>query len=543
MRSSQSGSNPFIRRLFAEKKLINFGDSEQKVNYLHLKNKHASSHANDEASTFSLHQTQHVKLKLTITSPKKPVQHISLRPNSELIIGRHALSDLKISGFRISDFHAKIRVSDEKVYIEDLHSKLGTVVDGERLASGCSRELIGKISVIIKNHQFHFDIPKRLPLAKPEVKNKQTKAVIDHAYTHLINDHQQISTWKSSPTKLTVTAIIDETADAKTIRLSADNPVLFHYQPGQFITLHLNIGGQEVKRSYSIASSPSRPYSLEITVKKVPGGLVSNWLHEQLRVGDRITVIGPMGRFSCFNHPAPKLLLIAAGSGVVPIMSMVRWLTDVGSHADILLLLSFRSPDDIIYRRELELLSKRHSNLRIKTTLTAKDINKKEWPDALGRLDKSLLKALAPDFRKREVFLCGPDSFMDEVGKTLISLKLHPDQLHSESFTVTAPMKTSVAPINANQLKDRIGKFTVNFAKSGVRAVTEGDENLLQLANIYGVKIDSACLSGSCGECMVKCTGGDIVIGEHAGISESEKQKGWVYSCCTYPKSDLTLDV
>ena len=543
MRSSQSGPNYFIRRLFAEKKLINFGDSEQKINYLHLKKKHASSHAIDETNIFSLHQPQHVKLKLTITSPKKPVQHISLRPNSELIIGRHALSDLKISGFRISDFHAKIRVSDDKVYIEDLHSKLGTFVDGERLASGCSRELIGKVSVTIKDHQFHFDIPRSAQAAKFQLNTKQDKAVIDHAYTHLINDHQQISTWKSSLTKLTVTAIVDEATDAKTIRMSADSPVLFHYQPGQFITLHLNIGGQEVKRSYSIASSPSRPYSLEITVKKVPGGLVSNWLHEQLRVGDRITVMGPMGRFSCFNHPAPKLLLIAAGSGIVPIMSMLRWLTDVGSNADILVLLSFRSPDDIIYRHELELLAKRNSNLRVETTLTAKDIVKKEWPGPLGRFNKSLLKELVPDLRKRETFLCGPDCFMDDISKTLVALKLPKAQLHRESFTSAAPIAKLSATIDASQLQNRTGKFIVNFAKSDVRAATDGHENILQLANLYGVKIDSVCLNGSCGECMVKCTGGDIVISEHAEISESEKQKGWVYSCCTYPKSDLTLDV
>lgn len=543
MHSSKSSYGSFVRRLFADKKPFNTNGIEQKINYLHLKKKHASNHEGDETDIFSSHQAQHVKPKLIIGSPQKPVQQVLLHPNSELIIGRHALSDLKISGFRVSDFHAKIRVCENKVYIEDLHSKSGTFVDGERLASGASRELIGKVSVTIKNHQFHFDIPRPAQPPKPPAKSKQHKAAIDHACTHLINDYQQIRTWKSSLTQLTVTAIVDETADTKTIRLSADSPLLFHYQPGQFITLHLNIGGQEVKRSYSIASSPSRPYNLEITVKKVPGGLVSNWLHAQLRIGDRLTLKGPMGRFSCFNHPAPKLLLIAAGSGIVPIMSMLRWLTDVGSQVDIMVLLSFRSSDDIIYRHELELLAKRHGNLRIRITLTAKDITKKEWPGPLGRFNKSLLKELVPDLRKREVFLCGPDNFMDDISKNLVALKLPKEQLHRESFTSAVPIAKSAAKIDTRQLQNRTGKFTVNFAKSAVQAVTDGDENILQLAHLYGVKINSECLNGSCGECVVKCTRGDIVMSEQAEISEGDKRKGWVYSCCSYPKSDLTLDV
>lgn len=546
MNSSQSAVSHFFRGLFAEKKVCKISTAEQKINYLHLQKNHPLSSEINDNSLFTLQQSHYLKPTFTIISPKKTVRQILLYPNSELIIGRHALSDIKITGFRISDFHAKAKISDDKVYIEDLHSKSGTFVNGQRLAPGLSQELLDKTTITIKNHQFYFENPKLAQTALDKIEEyTQQKVVSDYdcICSHLINEYQSLNTWKSSITELIVTAIINETADTKTIRLAAAKPLLFYYQPGQFVTLHLNIDGQEVKRSYSIASSPSRPYCIEITVKKTPGGLVSNWLHNQLQIGDRLMVKGPMGRFSCFNHPAPKLLLIAAGSGVVPIMSMLRWLTDVSAEVDVQVVLSFRYPNDIIYRRELKLLQKRHKNLRIHITLTGNDISKKNWLGLRGRVKKSLLKQRVPNLSKREVFICGPDAFMVEVGKHLQALKLPAQQCHKESFSIVSPIISALPRAESSQLNNRAGKFRVNFTKSGVQAVTNGDENLLMLAQRYGVKIDNECLSGSCGECMVKCLQGDVAMNDQVEISEKEKQAGWVYSCSAFPKSDLTLDI
>lgn len=545
MNSEPLASSSFIRRLFTEKELFKISRPEQKTNYLHLKKMRPSSPEIDKNSIFDSHQPRHFTPTLSVTSPKKITQQISLYPNSEVIIGRHTLSDIKIAGFRISDFHAKVILSDDKVYIEDLHSKSGTFVNGRRLASGLSEELMDKSTVAIKNYQFHFDIPKPEQSALPAILEElgQTKVLGKYVYSHLINEYHKLNFWQLSVTEMTVTAIINETIDTKTIRLAADIPLLFHYQPGQFVTLHLNINGQDVNRSYSLASSPSRPFCIEITVKKTPGGLVSNWLHNQLRLGDRLRVKGPMGRFSCFNYPAAKLLLIAAGSGVVPIMSMLRWLTDVNAEVDIQVILSFRYPDDIIYHRELKLLKKRHKNLHLQITLTGNDISKKNWSGPRGRVNKLLLKRWVPDLSKREVFICGPDLFMDEVGKHLSALKLAASQCHKESFNFVSPVVSPLAKFDVSRLQNRSGKYQVNFAKSAVKAVTNGDENLLMLADIYGIKINNECLSGSCGECMVKCLQGDIIMSEQVDISEKEKQAGWIYSCSAFPKSDVTLDI
>jgi glycine betaine catabolism B len=161
----------------------------------------------------------------------------------------------------------------------------------------------------------------------------------------------------------------------------------------------------------------------------------------------------------------------------------------------------------------------------------------------LGRINKSLLKQWVPDLPEREVFLCGPDFFMDETGKNLLALKLSATKLHKESFSFAAPVVRTLPLPDRNQIQSRNGKFQVNFAKSAVQAVTDGEESLLMLANIYGIKIDNECLSGSCGECMVKCIQGDVIMTGQVEISEHEKQAGWIYCCSAFPKSDLTLDI
>jgi ferredoxin-NADP reductase len=147
--------------------------------------------------------------------------------------------------------------------------------------------------------------------------------------------------------------------------------MLFSYHPGQFVTFLLNIDDREVQRSYSMSSSPSRPHVLELTIKRVPGGLVSNWFCDQVKLGQSLAVRGPSGKFSCFTYPSTKMLFIGAGSGVTPLMSMGRWIVDTTSAVDVKLLFSFKSPTDIVFRKELELMSARHSRFQVAVTVTS----------------------------------------------------------------------------------------------------------------------------------------------------------------------------
>ena len=253
---------------------------------------------------------------------------------------------------------------------------------------------------------------------------------------------ESINRWSQGELNARCVHIIDETQDVKTFGFVADPPVLFTYQPGQFTTLDLEIDGQRVKRSYSISSTPSRPHTLEITVKRVsapadepdaPPGLVSNWLHDNIKVGSQVKMSSPMGKFTCFANPSPKLLLISAGSGITPMISMARWLYDTSSDVDILFFHSARSPRDIIFRQELELIAARYSNFKLAITLTRPEVGH-SWVGYQGRLNELMLRLIAPDFQQRNVYVCGPNAFMESTKSLLQKNNFPMENYFEESF-------------------------------------------------------------------------------------------------------------
>ena len=254
--------------------------------------------------------------------------------------------------------------------------------------------------------------------------------------SHLIDKHDKIAVWSKGTTILQVADIIDETRDTKTFRLvSNDSPILFSYQPGQFITFLLNINGEEVQRSYSMSSSPSRPHTLELTIKRVPNGFVSNWLCDNVKLGDKLTVKGPSGKFTCFHYPSSKIMFLAAGSGITPVMSMARWIVDTAADVDAKFIASIKSPSEIIFRKELELLSARHGSFQVALTVTSSWQSTEFWTGFTGRISPQMVEIVAPDFRERHIFMCGPDVFMEEMKEMLRGLNFPMANLHSESFT------------------------------------------------------------------------------------------------------------
>ncbi|OTE97007.1 hypothetical protein BCS42_03300 [Crenothrix sp. D3] len=354
--------------------------------------------------------------------------------------------------------------------------------------------------------------------------------------SHLIEDRDNVTVWSKGTTILRVADIIDETYDTKTFRLIADeNPILFSYQPGQFITFLLDINGEEVQRSYSMSSSPSRPHTLELTVKRIPKGLVSNWLCDNVKLGDKLKVKGPSGKFTCFNYPANKIMFLAAGSGITPMMSMARWIADTAANIDAKFIASFKSPSEIIFRRELELLSARHSSFRVALSVTASWHSTEFWTGFTGRINQQMIEIVAPDFRERHIFMCGPEGFMEEMKAMLISIDFPMVNLHSESFSggrVASGVETHA---------DSEGKYQVTFAKSGVTIKTNGNKSILDLAEAHGIELDYSCRAGYCGDCKAKVTGA-VKMPEGAEIDDNEKAEGFVYTCCSFPEGDIEVD-
>jgi len=337
-----------------------------------------------------------------------------------------------------------------------------------------------------------------------------------------------------------------ETLDTKTFRLGRDGQA-FDYLPGQYITLSVLIEGQECKRSYSLASTPSHQGILEITVKRDPnGGVVSNWLNDHLKVGDTLNVKGPFGKFSCVPHAPKKVLFLAAGSGIVPIMSMLRWLADTEANVDVTLLLSFQTLYDIIYCEELCLIAARHKNIKLFTTLTKEPLALNQWTGLTGRVNEKMIDDLVPDLPERTVYLCGPDAFMVECKKNLLKLTVPAEKIFCESFTVNSPQALEQAKAQTSigrPSKQTSGNYRIRFAKSGKTIVADGGISLLEISEQSGINIGHECRAGNCGECMVKCLKGTIEMTEQAEIDDLDRRKGWVYACCAYPASNAVLDI
>jgi ferredoxin-NADP reductase len=318
---------------------------------------------------------------------------------------------------------------------------------------------------------------------------------------HLVENPNILKTWSEAPVRLEIVEIVDETFDTRTFRLVGAEPLLFAYRPGQCVTVALEIGGKTIHRSYSMSSSPSRPHLLDLTVKRVSGGLVSNWMWDHLSIGSSITIAGPFGRFTCFDHPTQKLLLVGAGSGIAPLMSMCRWIADTAAEVDVSMLLSFRTSGDIIFRREIELLAARQRNFRIAITLTGQSCSDQGWIGLTGRVDRVMIGQRVPDLAERHVFLCRPNGFSDTVTGALREMRFEMTKLHKESF---GPIRS---PRSASCKQHR-----VTFVRSGREVQANESMTLLDLALAHGIPVDYSCRSGYCGECQVTCVGAVAAI-------------------------------
>lgn len=227
-----------------------------------------------------------------------------------------------------------------------------------------------------------------------------------------------------------------ETATVKTFTLQL--PAWMRHRAGQHYDIRLTAAdGYQTQRSYSIASEPERQGELDITVERIDDGEVSTYLHDVIVIGDRVEVRGPIGGYFVWeadmNDP---LLLIAGGSGVVPLMSMIRHRAAAGAKNPTALLYSSRHFEDIIYYQELESLSKANGGLQIFHTLTRSQ--PAGWKGLSRRIDEMMLKEVAgPLGGQAQVFICGPTLMVESAANTLVKIGIPSDQIRTERFGPT----------------------------------------------------------------------------------------------------------
>jgi len=234
----------------------------------------------------------------------------------------------------------------------------------------------------------------------------------------------------------TVSAIRDETASVRTFSLKV--PAWRGHRAGQHVDLRLTAeDGYSVERSYSIASEPERTGAIDLTVERLPDGEASAFLHDVVVVGDRLEIRGPIGGYFVWDvSVGGPLLLVAGGSGVVPLMAMVRHRTRSGSTVLARLLLSSRHVEEIIYREELEGLAARADGLAVVHTLTRSQ--PAGWTGYTRRLDERMLaEVLEPIGIAARTFICGPTALVETAANGLVRLGLPADRIRTERFGPT----------------------------------------------------------------------------------------------------------
>jgi ferredoxin-NADP reductase len=355
-------------------------------------------------------------------------------------------------------------------------------------------------------------------------------------------------TWTNGRHQVRCVKVIQETWDTRTFCFMAEQPVMFFFKPGQFVTLELEIDGEQVMRSYTISSSPSVPYSFSITVKRMPGGVVSNWLHDNLKVNDELAVHGPVGKFNIIDYPTDKLLMLSGGVGITPLMSMVRWLFDTNAAVDLQFVHSSRAPQDIIFHRELAHIFSRIPEFKLHIVCERSDEMGEAWSGFRGYLSQAMLELMAPDFLEREIFCCGPTPYMNAIKRLLQENGFDMSRYHEEAFGATPVDVQEEVIENAEQAEAEAGELdvsdmlSVEFSSTGKSVRIQPGETVHTAAAKLGLHIPKACGMGICGTCRVPLTSGEVDMEHNGGITDEDMADGVILSCCSKPTGDVVVE-
>jgi ferredoxin-NADP reductase/mono/diheme cytochrome c family protein len=323
-----------------------------------------------------------------------------------------------------------------------------------------------------------------------------------------------------------------QTHDCVSFRFRLQGVGSFRARPGQFLTFDWLVHGRKLARSYSISSSPTQSGFLEITVKKQAQGIVSTFLNESCSVGLTVEARGPFGRF-CFDENEHKsIVLIAAGSGITPVMSILRYIEDLCLDTEATLFYSARTEQDIIFGPELERLEERLPHFRRFVVLTRPSSG---WTGATGRLSGEFIMRRLAEVQKHTFFLCGPESFMEHVKAILLSSGVAEQRIIQESF---GGRKIAAAP--ERKAEGALG--VIEFVRSGRACSFSAGETLLEVAEINGIDIPSSCRQGQCGTCATRLVEGQIKMDCEEGLDGALKAQGYVLTCVARAQGNVRLD-
>lgn len=343
---------------------------------------------------------------------------------------------------------------------------------------------------------------------------------------------------------LIVKDIKRETDDAVSVSLEVPEDLKddYSFTQGQYLTFKKEIGGEEVRRSYSICRSPSDD-DLRVAVKKVEGGRFSTYANEQLEVGEELEVMTPLGRFytEVNSDNEKRYVAFAAGSGITPIMSHMRTILEVEPKSEFTLIYSNKFISSIIFKEEIEDLKNEYMDrLRVFHVLSreASDV-----PLLHGRIDQekcdTFLKYFIDPSTIDDVFICGPAPMVDSVKESLLAAEVDKKNIHFELFA-------SPQQLAERKGEDKVEKFEGVAAK--VKIILDGvetefnmastSENVLDTALKHGADLPFACKGGVCATCRAKLEKGEVHMDINYSLEPDDLARGFILTCQSHPKTD-----
>lgn len=336
--------------------------------------------------------------------------------------------------------------------------------------------------------------------------------------------------------KLQVVEILSQTDTAKTFRFERLDGPLPPFRAGQYVNVMVNVDGVRTSRPYSISSAPMAE-RLELTVRDKPGGFVAPYLFKELKVGDVLETTGPAGHF--YYEPlidGEDLVFLAGGSGITPFMSMIRDAVQRRRRLKIDLLYGCRTPEDVIFRAELDKLAATYSNFTLCVVISEPQ---EGYGGLKGFLDSTLIAQLVGDIRGQTFYMCGPRAMHDFCRAALKEMEVPQRKIRYE--LCGAPDDVSKEPGWPEGLsKDVV--FEVDVAGKKMILAKAG-EPLLNAFDRSGLVVPALCRSGECSACRIRLLAGRVFVPSQATVRESDRTAGYIHSCVSYPIDNLKIRI
>ena len=349
--------------------------------------------------------------------------------------------------------------------------------------------------------------------------------------------------------QLRVGSIFTETPSVKTFRLlpsSNDRFLPFTFVPGQFLNLAFSIGGARMNRSYSISSSPNQREYVDLTVRREPRGAVSRHIVDLLKVGDRIETGGPVGKFTFTGKESNHIVLISAGVGITPMVSITRYLTEQSWPGEIFFIYTCHAPSDFIFANEVAALQKRNPKLHVAITISKTEGT--DWKGDRGRITREWLARAVPDLASRRIHLCGPPSQMESIKTILTDLKVPPEQVKTEAFGTPKPPPSEpgitaqpTAPATGPRVTFSKGRKSAKIRLNLQKGDSPPEQTILELSEELGIGIEFSCRVGTCGVCKVKMTSGEVDQAVQDALDEDDRKNGIILACQAKPRGAVTV--